>query len=93
MVDEIIIRAGQIAAALGAISALLGLFIKWAIIKPIKLYIDQATAPIQPTANGGKSLPDAISAIHQVNAAVIQVERKVENVSKRVEKLEKKIQG
>ena len=93
MLDEIIIRAGQIAAALGAISAFAGLFIKWAIMKPIKLYIDQATAPIQPTANGGNSLPDAIKAIHEVNAAVIKVERKVENVSKRVEKLEKKLEG
>ena len=45
------------------------------------------------TANGGKSLPDAINAIHKVNEAVTKVERKVENISKRVEKLEQKLEG
>jgi hypothetical protein len=55
--------AGQYAAALIAILSLFGLIIKWAVVKPIKLYIDQMTYPIQPNANGGKSLPDLIDSV------------------------------
>lgn len=54
---------GQYAAALITISTLVGMFIKWAVVKPIKLYIDKMTYPIQPNANGGKSLPDLIDSV------------------------------
>ena len=81
MVIDNILLTGQIAAALSAILALFGIVVKWGIVKPIKSYIDKMTYPIQPTANGGKSLPDLINAVNRI-------ERKVENISKRVEKLE-----
>lgn len=61
-----LITAGQYAGALIAIATLIGLFIKWAVVKPIKLYIDQATYPIQPYSNGGKSLPDLINTVNEV---------------------------
>jgi hypothetical protein len=79
-----ILTAGQIAAAVTAILALVGILVKWGILKPIKIYIDSATRPIHPQANGGKSLPDAINAINRV-------ERKIENISQRVEKLEDRL--
>jgi len=58
-----VLVAGQYAAALIAILSLFGLIIKWAVVKPIKAYIDQMTYPIQPNANGGKSLPDLIESV------------------------------
>jgi len=61
-----LILAGQYAAALIAILSLLGMVIKWAIVKPIKAYIDQATYPISPGANGGKSLPDLINTVDEI---------------------------
>lgn len=61
-----VITAGQIAGAILAMLTLVGVVIKWAVVKPIKLYIDQATYPIQPHSNGGRSLPDAITAINDV---------------------------
>ena len=81
MVIDNILLTGQIAAAITAILALFGIVVKWGIVKPIKAYIDKMTYPIQPTANGGKSLPDLINAVNRI-------ERKVEHISKRVEKLE-----
>ena len=63
-----LIVAGQYAGALIAIATLVGMFIKWAVVKPIKLYIDQATYPIQPNSNGGKSLPDLIRTVDDVKA-------------------------
>jgi hypothetical protein len=58
-----LIMAGQAAGALIAIFSLLGMFIKYVVVKPIKAYIEQMTYPIQPTSNGGKALPDLINSV------------------------------
>ena len=65
-----IIIAGQIAAAIIAIVTLIGLFVKWAVVKPIKTYIDTMTYAIQPYANGGKSLPDLINKVDALHVVV-----------------------
>ena len=67
----ILIEVGQAAASLVAVATLFGLFIKWAIVKPIKLYIDQMTWPIQPHANGGKSLPDLVDTVDDLKTMLI----------------------
>ena len=54
---------GQYAAALIAILSLLGMLVKYGIVKPIKAYIDQATAQIHPNANGGRSLGDLVDKV------------------------------
>lgn len=66
MWDDWIIHAGQIAGALAAILTLLGMVVKYAVVRPIKAYIDQATYPIQPGANGGLSLPDVANAVREL---------------------------
>jgi hypothetical protein len=58
-----LIMAGQAAGALIAIFSLLGMFIKYVVVKPIKAYIEQMTYPIQPNSNGGKALPDLINSV------------------------------
>ena len=65
-----ILVAGQIAAALIAIVTLIGLIVKWAVVKPIKAYIDTMTYAIQPYANGGKSLPDLINKVDALHVVV-----------------------
>jgi hypothetical protein len=70
-----IIKLGQIAAALVAILTLLGMLVKWGILKPIKTYIDTMTYPIQPHANGGKSLPDIANAINRLE---LKLDRHIE---------------
>jgi len=57
---------GQNAAAILTISTLVGMFIKWAVVKPIKLYIDQATKQIAPNANGGRSLNDLVDKVDEI---------------------------
>ena len=59
----ILIEAGQMAASLIAVATLFGMFIKWAVVKPIKLYIDTATAQISVTGNGGRSLNDLVDKV------------------------------
>lgn len=65
-----ILVAGQVAAALIAIVSLIGLIVKWAVVKPIKAYIDQMTYSIQPYANGGKSLPDLINKVDALHVVL-----------------------
>ena len=78
---EAIIMAGQVAGALSAIGAVVFVIVKYVVVKPIQNYIDKATYPISPTANGGKSLPDVIRAIKRV-------ETKLEKIDGRVQTLE-----
>lgn len=78
---EAIIMAGQVAGALSAIGAVVYVIVKYVVVKPIQNYIDKATYPISPTANGGKSLPDAIRVIKRI-------ESKLEKMDERVRVLE-----
>jgi F0F1-type ATP synthase membrane subunit b/b' len=78
---EAIIMTGQVAGALSAIGAVVFVIVKYVVVKPIQNYIDKATYPISPTANGGKSLPDVIRAIKRV-------ETKLEKIDGRVQTLE-----
>jgi hypothetical protein len=65
-----LIEIGQYAGAITAIAILMGMAIKWGIVKPIKAYIDLATYPIHPTANGGKSLPDVVATVNRIEARI-----------------------
>jgi len=65
-----LIEVGQGAGAILTIVTLLGVFIKWVIVKPIKSYIDHATYPISPGANGGLSLADS-------NRTLVRIETKL----------------
>jgi hypothetical protein len=88
-----IIELGQYAGAISAIALLAGLTIKWAIVKPIKAYIDQATYPIHPESNGGRSLADVANTVnrienklHDVDDRLIAVENHVTKPATRTKK-------
>ena len=51
-----------VSLALGIIAAL-G---KWLIVNPLKTFIRDQTYPIQPTANGGRSLPDIARTVDRI---------------------------
>lgn len=54
---------GAVAVAITAIAGLSFTIVKYAIIRPIKKYIDDATAQLKP--NGGSHLADAINRTDQ----------------------------
>jgi hypothetical protein len=81
-----ILELGQYAAALTAIAVLLGMFIKWAIVKPIKTYIDQATYPIHPESNGGRSLNDVAQTVLRIEARVGDLDYRLNNIEEIVTK-------
>lgn len=39
---------------------------KWLIVSPLKNFIREQTYPIQPTANGGRSLPDIAKTVDRI---------------------------
>jgi len=65
-----IINAGAVAGALIAILTLVGMIIRFAVVMPLKAYIDKMTYAIQPYANGGKSLPDLINKVDALHVVV-----------------------
>ena len=81
-----LIELGQYAGALTAIALLAGMAIKWGIVKPIKAYIDLATYPISPTANGGKSLPDIAHTVNRIEASVKELDYRLNSIEELVTK-------
>lgn len=57
---------------------------KWLIVTPLKNFIIEQTHPIQPNANGGKSLPD-------IARTTIEIKTTLENLSHQVDKIENRL--
>ena len=81
-----ILELGQYAAALSAIAVLLGMFIKWAIVKPIKAYIDTATYPIHPESNGGRSLADVADTVNRIETNIKDLDYRLNSIEELVTK-------
>jgi hypothetical protein len=45
---------------------ILSVLVKWFVVNPLKNFIKEQTYPIQPTANGGRSLPDIARAVDRI---------------------------
>jgi hypothetical protein len=76
----------QYAAALVTIGTALGMTIKWAIVKPIKTYIDHATYQIQPNNNGGLSLADANKTLKRIEEKMYKIDDRLVQVENLVTK-------
>ena len=81
-----IIELGQYAGAIMAILILAGTAIKWGIVKPIKAYIDQATYPIHPNSNGGRSLNDVAQTVNRIESHVKELDYRLNSIEELVTK-------
>ena len=81
-----LIELGQYSAAITAILILAGTAIKWGIVKPIKAYIDQATYPIHPESNGGRSLPDIANTVNRIESHVKELDYRLNSIEELVTK-------
>jgi len=70
----------------GGIAVLFGMAIKWAIVKPIKAYIDQATYPIHPETNGGKSLADVAQTVNRIETRISDLDYRLNSIEELVTK-------
>lgn len=81
-----LIELGQYAGAITAIALLVGMAIKWAIVKPIKAYIDQATYPIHPESNGGRSLNDVAQTVNRIESRIGEIDYRLNAIEELVTK-------
>jgi uncharacterized oligopeptide transporter (OPT) family protein len=81
-----LIELGQYAGAIMAILILAGTAIKWGIVKPIKAYIDQATYPIHPESNGGRSLSDVAQTVNRIESHVKELDYRLNSIEELVTK-------
>ena len=81
-----LIELGQYAGAITAIALLVGMAIKWSIVKPIKAYIDQATYPIHPETNGGRSLSDVAQTVNRIEARIGEIDYRLNAIEELVTK-------
>lgn len=77
-----IFTIAQYALAITAIATAVGLAVKWVVVAPIKAYIDLKTYPIQPTSNGGKSLPDVLTALESLHTEVRHIKGRIELIER-----------
>lgn len=68
---------GQYATASLAVLALVGALFRVLVLLPLKAFIKEQTYPIQPTANGGRSLPDVALGIEAIKLRLDSIERRV----------------
>jgi hypothetical protein len=78
MMTEAIIMAGQVAGALTAIGGVFYVVVKYAVVRPIQNYIDNATYQIQPHANGGRSLADVAIMVGQLKLETAIISARLE---------------
>lgn len=71
------VTAGEIATASLAIIALIGVIGRYLVLIPLKNYIKELTYPIQPNANGGKSLPDVALGVEAIKLRIDGLERRI----------------
>lgn len=69
---DVLLTIAQVAAAIMTIAGAVGMFVKWIVLKPLKIYIDQATKQIAPDANGGRSLNDLVDKVDDLKTIVIR---------------------
>lgn len=79
-----ILTAGAYAAALSAIGGVVVVAVKYAVLNPLKRYIQEMTYPIQPHANGGRSLPDIVLALESIKIRLDRLERHAEKENYRI---------
>lgn len=67
-----IFELAKYATAITAISAVFIVIVKYAVVIPIKTYIDFKTYQIQPESNGGKSLSDLHNKVAEIRILLDQ---------------------
>ena len=80
-----VLTAGQYATASLAILALVGVLFRFFVLMPLKQFIKGQTYPIQPNANGGKSLPDIADTVGRIDKRLEGIERRVMRLETRQE--------
>lgn len=67
---------------------------RWLVVIPLKRLIEENTKPIQPNANGGKSLPDVAKATAEIKVAIESLAHQIDRVEDRLDThIEQHVEG
>lgn len=75
-----VLTAGQYATATLAVIGLISVLYRVFVLVPLKRLIKDMTYPIQPEANGGKSLPDIALGIEAIKFRIDRLERRIDQL-------------
>jgi hypothetical protein len=67
----------QVLTAILAGLGVLGVLFRVLVLLPLKAFIKEQTYPIQPNANGGRSLPNVALGIEAIKLRLDSIERRV----------------
>lgn len=71
---------GQVLTATLAGLGLIGVILRVLVLLPLKAYIKEQTYPIQPNANGGRSLPDIALGIEAIKFRIDRLEQRIDKL-------------
>jgi hypothetical protein len=67
---------------------------RWLVVIPLKRLIEEHTKPIQPNANGGRSLPDVAKTTAEIKVAVESLAHQIDRVESRLDThIEQHVEG
>jgi len=72
-----VLTVGQYATATLAVIGLISVLYRVFVLNPLKRLIKELTYPIQPNANGGRSLPDVALGIEAIKFRLDRLEQTV----------------
>lgn len=78
----------------GTVILLIGILGKVLIVNPLKHFIKDQTYAIQPTSNGGKSLPDVARNVIEIKACLESLVHQIDRVEGRLDThIEQHVEG
>ena len=78
----------EIASVVGIVSTSITIVIvlgKWLVVLPLKNFIAEQTHPIQPHANGGRSLSDVAKTTIEIKTALESLAHQVDKIEDRLD--------
>jgi hypothetical protein len=67
---------------------------RWLVVIPLKRLIEEHTRPIQPNANGGRSLPDVAKTTAEIKVAIQGLANQIDRVEGRLDThIEQHVEG
>lgn len=88
--SEIVQILSIVTMSIGIITAL-G---RWLVVIPLKRLIEEHTRPIQPNANGGRSLPDVAKTTAEIKVAIQGLANQIDRVEGRLDThIEQHVEG
>lgn len=84
----------EVLATVSATISIVVILGRWLVVTPLKNFIHEQTYPIQPTSNGGKSLPDVAKNVIEIKVGLENLAHQIDRVEGRLDThIEQHVEG